>query len=53
LRQLPRGFASRKAATDNLHIMFFAHVGAAIKNLWRCTGKSAKMAYGIYTLLFK
>jgi len=49
LRQLPCCFAACEAPTDNLNIMFFGHVGAAIKNLWRCTGKSAKMGYGIYT----
>ena len=49
LRQLPRCFAAREAATDNLDIIILGHGGAAIKNLWRCTGKSAKMGYGIYT----
>jgi hypothetical protein len=49
LGQLPRRFAACEAATDNLDIIFFGHERAAIKNLWRCTGKSAKMGYGIYT----
>jgi hypothetical protein len=48
-RQLPRCFAACKAAADNLDIKIFGHVHAAIKNPWRCTGKSAKMGYGIYT----
>ena len=49
LGQLPRRFAACETATDNLDIIIFAHDCAAIKNLWRCTGKSAKMGYGIYT----
>jgi hypothetical protein len=48
LGELPCRFAASKAATDNLDVKIFVHVSAANKNLWRCTGKSAKMGYGIY-----